>query len=151
MKLRQHITLLRCRHEDDVMRKNSSRLFMLLELKIVYIRYSIFCTCVLLKSVRVLHTYSYSSCMPFLKELSSKIVLYYKYTCVCILRQFQSFPIFTFFRQQKDQMKVFSKKRRLKTNALFSAYDIHHRFYIMTFSLSNKIHVCRLSRIYCTG
>ena len=68
----------------------------------------------ILKSVRVLRTYSYSSCMDFLKELSSKIVLYYKYTCVCILRQFQSFPIFTFFRQQKDQMKVFSKKPKIE-------------------------------------
>ena len=127
MKLRQHITLLRCRHEDDVMRKNSSKLFMLLAFKIVYIRYSMFCICVfilhgiissisydILKSVRVLNTYQYSSCMDFLKELSSKIVLYYKYTCVCILRQFQSFPIFTFFLQQKDQMKVFSKKSKIE-------------------------------------
>ena len=61
------------------------------------------------------------------------------------------FPSLHFFVSKKIRWKFLAKNRRLKTNALFSAYDIHHRFYSMTFSLSNKIYVCRLSRIYCIG
>ena len=142
MKLRQHITLLRCRHEDDVMRKNSSRLFMLLELKIVYIRYSIFCTCVLL------HTYSYSSCMDFLKNFLAKLFYTINIRVFVSSGSSSHFPSLHFFVSKKIRWKFLAKNRRLKTNALFSAYDIHHRFYSMTFSLSNKIYVCRLSRIY---
>ena len=145
MKLRQHITLLRCRHEDEAMRKNISNLFILLEFKIMYIKFSMFCIYVLL------HTYSYFGVRIFLKNFLAKLFYTINIRVFVSSGSSSHFPSLHFFVSKKIRWKFLAKNRRLKTNALFSAYDIHHRFYSMTFSLSNKIYVCRLSRIYCIG
>ena len=118
---------------------------MLLEFNIMHTRYSIFVDAYYCVHIHILRVWI------ILKNFLAKLFYTINIRVFVSSGSSSHFPSLHFFVSKKIRWKFLAKNRRLKTNALFSAYDIHHRFYSMTFSLSNKIYVCRLSRIYCIG